>query len=215
MKKIFLLLLLVFLPVSFVFAQVGDTYKSEYSNFIKDNPTSTLTYPEYFSISNYKNMDYSSYNTYLRIGEIYGKHTPARVKLMVSGLRKLKSVQGKSYRGTSFEDYPDLFTSYTKIGDIVSDPGFFSTSVSRKVAESFLTDNGEEFLMLMVIEGQNGKDLSGIGGVGIDKAEREILYPAGTKFKIIKTNKIRVTYPDYDLDNTEVTEVILKEVLAD
>ena len=214
MKKLIALLLLVlFIPVCYCQGQVLDTYKTEFKEFKKSVANTKLTYPEYFAISEYKNNDYSSYNAYLRTGEIYGKHTPARVKLMKSGLKNLPAHKGKTYRGTSFEDYPDLFTYYTKVGSIIRDRGFMSSSVDRKVAQSFLTDNGEEYLLLMVIEGQSGRNLAGIGSMGIDKAESEILFPAGTKFKILKTRKIKVNMPDYGLENSLVTEVTLKEVM--
>lgn len=213
-SRLFLTILLL-LSVSqlFGFGQaIPDTYNSEYQIYLKDHPNTKLTYPEYFAISSYKNMDYSSYNTYLRTGEIYGEHTPVRLKYMLSGMKKLPPVKIVTYRGTSFEVDPDLFAYYTKIGQIVSDPGFTSTSVSREIAESFIADNGYEYFILMIIKGFSGRDLAGIGYIGVDKAEREILFLPGTKFRITKTRKIKITMPDYGLENSSVTEVTLEEV---
>ena len=213
MKKIALLVLLnLFIPFYSCPAQVvQDTYKGEYKSFLKDNKNTKLSYSEYFALSEYKNNDYEFFNRYLRTGELCGKHTVARTKLILAGLKKLPGFKGKSYRGVSFEDFPDLFTYYTTVGNIVSDPGFMSTSTDRKVAITFLQDTGVDLLLLMTIYGKSGKIVRGIGAAG-DDSEDEVLYPPGTKFKVIKTKTVRMTMPDYDLNNTKVTQVILKEV---
>lgn len=209
LKRILLTGLLVVALASSVLAI---DYSSEFQRFKSINPTSAVTLDEFNAISGYKNMNYTDINYFLRTGEWYNLEYPRDVALLKSGILKLKKFSGITFRGASFEDSQELYRKYTTVGTIVSDPAYLSTSVDRKVAESFITDSGEENLVLFVVHGNSGRDLAGIGSEGIDLAEKEILYRAGTSFKIKSAVIENITYVDYGLEDTQVMVVNLLEL---
>jgi len=71
-----------------------------------------------------------------------------------------------------------------------SDPGFYSTSLVRKVAERFLTSDPEYPSLLAEIVIPGGTSVGALVGAPdmIDeRAEAEILLPRNTEFSIIAT----------------------------
>jgi hypothetical protein len=181
----------------------ANRYLQEFRAFVADPENPPLDFEEFTAISKYRNMAYVEVNDLLRTGEGNEK-TQDLVRLMKRGVSKLPKFRGVTWRGASFEDFPELYTFYTKVGATVFDPAFVSTSVDRRVAESFITDNGEKNLVLFAIKGYSGRVLKGIGGSGIDQAEQEVLFPAATRFRIVGVKMIVVDYPDYGLENTPV-----------
>jgi hypothetical protein len=207
----FLILFMSLFGICFGF---DSAYKINYEHYLLANPETELSLPEYDAISKYKNMTYVDINHFLRNGQWYKNKYDSEVELLKSGVKKLKAYKGITWRGTSFECQEELFTQYTTVGGIVSDPAYVSSSQKRSVAESFLMDNGEELLVLFKISGTTGRSLSGIGNSGIDTAEQEILFPAGTRFKVLSTHVENITYEEYELENTPVTVVELKELAS-
>ncbi len=204
-KLLFILILLLLLT-----ACSAKDFSIEFNRFCKQFPELKLTSEEFVAISKYKNMHYTDVNYFLRSGKAYCNN-PTEMKktisLINSGLKKLPLFTGTTYRGCSFEENPDLFKRFTTVGGTYSDKTYISTSVDRRVAESFLTDNGDSSFVIFRIRSSRGRILRGIGSSGIDQFEREVLLPPGCSFdiKIVKIEKI--TYEDYGLSSTPVTIV--------
>ncbi len=165
------------------------------------------------AIASYKQFEYTEVNYFLRNGKWHSEDKSEMLNSLITGVSKLPAFRGTVYRGTSFENSLKLFRDYTTVGNTVYDRAFASTSESRSIAESFITDSGESRFVLMIIRSRTGRNIQGIGASGIDLSEKEILFLPSTKFKITKVKKIKVTNPEFGLDNANVHEVYMDEIL--
>jgi hypothetical protein len=170
-----------------------------------------ISQAECSAIADYKQVEYTDINYFLRNGKWYGVDRSDLIEKIRSGLNKLPIFRGTVYRGVSFEDSPKRYKQYTTVGAVVVDPAFVSSSQDRSIGESFLTDNGDNNFVLMIIESKTGRDIMGIGASGIDESEREVLFMPGTRFKIVSVKKVRLNIPEYGLDNRLVSEVTMTE----
>lgn len=210
MKKHFILILVLFLTSCFSvqlqhrdIAQV-ESCKKEVLNYISEAECS--------AIAAYKQVEYTDINYFLRNKKWYGKENQTLLDHLISGVTKLPVYSGTVFRGTSFESSQARFKQFTTVGNIVSDPAFASSSQDRKIAESFLNDNGDSRFILMIIESHTGRNILGIGASGIDESEKEVLFLPGTQFVVNKVKKTKITNLEYGLNKTTVYEVYLKEI---
>lgn len=207
MKKIFLSVLLFFGTLWHISSPAFAF--SECSNSV----LKIISQDQCEAIASYKQVEYTDINFFLRNGKWHSEDKSELLNLLRAGVTKLPIFKGKVYRGTSFEGSPKLFKDYTTLENIVSDRAFSSTSESRSIAESFITDNGDSKFVLLVINSRTGRNIQGIGASGIDTSEKEILFLPSTKFKIIKVKKIKMNNPEYGLYSAEVHEVHMDELL--
>jgi len=100
-----------------------------------------------------------------------------------------KAVEGDLYRGVKiFKEYPQEFAQYIetnfKKGEKIVMNGFVSTSINKKMAESFITS---EFGILFTLKNvKKGIDMHGLTRYATDE---EILLNHQSEFKVIKITK--------------------------
>lgn len=95
------------------------------------------------------------------------------IKFINEALNKLPNHEGFVYRGTEVD--PKLLAQY-KVGQIVTEQGFTSTSTNIAVAEEF---SRNVFYTILSKTGKDIKNLAEFSG------EDEVLFRSGTKFKIL------------------------------
>ncbi|MBT9288295.1 ADP-ribosyltransferase [Prosthecodimorpha staleyi] len=137
-----------------------------------------LTLGEAVGIFMYTTGDYTPINNQLRSGEMTDD-VRALNKEIVSGMAKLPSYEGPSL--TRLTDLPKHIADDYQAGNTVEPGGYSSTSTITTGAMDFL---GGEFLMRIAVkEGSGGKDVQAFSN---KQDENEILFPPGTKFKVLK-----------------------------
>jgi len=114
-----------------------------------------------------------AFNKPLRRGEF-----PERCKALVKELQSLPAYQGGPlYRGTRLSRVESITAGELKVGAVLRDPAFFSSSTSLEVAENFQKD------ALIAIErswsGRSIEHLTTCSG------EEEVLFQPGTMFKVV------------------------------
>jgi hypothetical protein len=97
------------------------------------------------------------------------------IKVLASGLGKLKGFVGTSYRYSDLAG--DTLRAYQP-GAIMSEPAFMSTSLVR--------DEGATNRTIWIVHGKGG----GKYIYPIANREREVLYPPGTRFQVISRKTI-------------------------
>lgn len=132
-----------------------------------------LTADEVTAIYRYTtNPGYKEMNAYLRGTQAFGPEDAARIQRDVddatSGLSKLPTVPGKTFRGT---DLPEAVVSQLKVGERFPEEAFLSTSTKESIAQEFRGPTGNAML---VIEGRSGVDVQALSHYG---REREVLLP--------------------------------------
>jgi hypothetical protein len=138
----------------------------------------TLSKDDVLGIYDYTTNDgYDVMNGYLRNPAAHDTEAAAaaqqRVDRAVAGLEKLPQYDGVSYRGTNLP--PDVLKAWEP-GEVVSDKAFMSSSVDRRVADSF----GKEVFMRIV--GHSGVDIAPLSRFA---NEVEILFKPGTEFRVL------------------------------
>ncbi len=133
--------------------------------------------------------DYKSINTFLRTegketemgrskfdfsspNNSNGKLLTRHIGHMQNGLSKLPDFQGTVYRGARLNQ--EQIAQY-KVGMIITEPAFSSASRSEQVAEGY---GGAQFQ----IESKHGKSIEGMSSF---KTEQEVLFKAGTQFRVV------------------------------
>ena len=137
---------------------------------LKDIPTEDLV-----AIKGYTSADYQKLNDALRSKDAEKlKAVDPYIKVAESGLEQLPDYKGVVFRGVNLDEYPKVLESYKK-GEIVTEAGFTSTSVTREA--SFKRKD-----TMMIIEAESGKDVSFLSDY---PNQKEILFRPDTKFKVL------------------------------
>lgn len=162
--------------------EIGAWYVEQSSDI--DN---LLSEEEQSVLKGYVSSDFQNINAFLRNRrpELRGSDTESKhqVQIMKAMAEKWKTPRKLlAYRGTSERRF-----DYMKIGDIVSDKGFMSVSLSSRVAEKF----GSTIFRITVPKNTNAI-------IGLD-SELEIILMPRSRVKI--TNRIRRgSYLIYDME---------------
>jgi len=114
-------------------------------------------------------------------------------------LKKMNGYNGTSYRGLAFrnESKRTAFLQQFKKGSIWNSKSFQSTSADERIAEGFSKGLVPELAnkkgVILQIKGKSGRDIAEYSGIG--RIEKEILFKAGTPFKVDKIvgNKVYLT----------------------
>ncbi|TDD71904.1 hypothetical protein E1262_04025 [Jiangella aurantiaca] len=118
-------------------------------------------------------------NAYLRRpAEVPARRRPVLRRLIddaVAGLAALPRFTGVAYRGTSL---PAAQLPRWRPGVVVADRGFVSASASVSVAEAF-RGGGNAFITVV------GRSCADIRALSSFAHEAEVLYPPGTRFRVI------------------------------
>ena len=100
----------------------------------------------------------------------------------VSGMEKLKSYPGRTYRGANIpEDQLRLIRNASQSGDTYIDPAFISTSTDPTIVSSFdyAIDRGRS--VHITLDGQSGRNIEDFSSWG---TEDEILFMPNTEFRV-------------------------------
>lgn len=103
----------------------------------------------------------------------------ARINSATSGLNKLPTYDGTTYRGT---DFPDGVLAEWVPGNTVSDSAFWSTSTSARVAEDF---RGSGNAFVTILDGRSGVDVQQLSFYG---REAEILLGRAAPLEVVSRN---------------------------
>ncbi|MGC6031507.1 ADP-ribosyltransferase [Enterobacter kobei] len=113
------------------------------------------------NIGLYTGGSYRKANWALREGDLYTKNDPVSnskketIRKVKDGLSYLPDCPGEVYRGSVMST--DILNKI-KVGDVVFDPGFLSTSVDKQKALSFAKGaTNDQTNYFMVIQGRHGK----------------------------------------------------------
>jgi len=122
-------------------------------------------------------------NTNLRRNIPEGDMRPyirAAIKLAISGLSKLPDFKGPVYRGglRNGEFYNEVLEKY-KVGTIITEPTFLSTSEGSRLRSYFKSPPLADFYIIS----KTGKNIQDIA---INPKEREVLFLPGTRFHVDK-----------------------------
>ena len=116
-------------------------------------------------------------------------------QLAVSGLSKLPSYKGSfTYRGDS--NFGGIMNT-ARTGTVFNTPSFMSTSKAEGVAGGF---GGNVGWAIKLASPSRGKDLEHIS---VAHMEKEVLFPPGTKMKVVDIFKVRGTFENGDLANRD------------
>jgi hypothetical protein len=153
----------------------------------KDVTKEILSDAEFNALKDYMENWYDTINSELRSGnpsqEVLDKTEKVR-----SAMNKLAWFQEKTYRGTCLPDR--FYKEYSKVGNIVSDPGFMSTSKSKEIGLDFVGEGPEGCNpCFFVINGFSGADISEFakehfGEDSLQYEEEEVLFKNGSKFVV-------------------------------
>jgi hypothetical protein len=160
-----------------------------------------LNLTQFWAIYGYTTGDFMAINKALR-----AKNPKAQLEkenqllnqviVMRAALQKMKSFKGKVYRGTHLTS---SFLAKHQPGQLITYPGFLSTSKSREASEDFVRN------AILVIHAKNGKSVKTYSQV---PREDEILFDHNSKFKVIKRKKTRIEF----IENPVVEEIELEEI---
>ncbi|ORM70496.1 PAAR domain-containing protein [Pantoea rwandensis] len=116
------------------------------------------------------NEGYSAINPALRGTTELTPNLEAFADHATEGLLKLPAYAGETSRGIS--ELPSSVLNQNQIGNVVSDPAFMSTSAKEPFSGNININ----------IKGTSGKDINFLSQY---PNEAEVLYPPGTKFKVV------------------------------
>lgn len=142
-----------------------------------------LTIPESAVIATYANEGYKKLNKSLRSApDMKSKKFKAELE---KALRKIPTRSGTTWRGAPLtQKQAQLY----KVGGVIKESGFTSTSKSRDVAERFANVYGDHYAMFKIV-GKSGHDIGKLLSQG-GGDEDEVLYKPGVKFKVVE-NKVK------------------------
>ncbi|ACC43870.1 ADP-ribosyltransferse [Mycobacterium marinum M] len=126
------------------------------------------------ALADYTGSGYLDLNNALR-SDILDASLNARVAALNSALQKLPTYDGTVVRGTDLP--PEVVAQYLP-GEVITEVAFLSTTTDPAVAQSPTFAGNVEFRIVS----RTGRDVS---SVSMFPDEREILFPAGTKFYVI------------------------------
>lgn len=159
-------------------------YEKASSLFLK-----TLTKNERKALRKYFVFGYSEINRFL-VGEIkQNTKLEEKIKNMDSAIAKYNLVDDVIvYRGTEREYYENL-----KVDDIIEEKVYYSTSLSREIAEQFVIDRKNPSDGILVeIRVPKGSNVLYIGDNGSFEFEQEMLIGRNNKYKVLEIGRDRI-----------------------
>lgn len=142
------------------------------------NSEQRLTEEEQAALLDYKSSGSYTLNAAIRDGRL-DEGQRQRVAELDRALERMPAYQGRVYRRMNFDlSGPEALAAFLAEhapGELVRYPAYTSTSTSP---EGYPVDG--ELTVSLVIEGQNGRDVDGVG----NNFEREILFPRNSVFLI-------------------------------
>jgi hypothetical protein len=137
-----------------------------------------------------QNMSYKSVNPALRDGVVMSPEDKLLVKHVDHGLEQMPLHDGKTYRGivtpSEYDSSKDYIDANFKVGQVVRDDAYLSTSKDRLLADTFSNgsygygDEGERGIIIEVYSRQ-GRDISSLA---VRQSEKEVLFPRSTRFVV-------------------------------
>jgi hypothetical protein len=144
--------------------------------------TGPLTSEELSALTDYTGTGHADLNSALRSDAVDATQH-ARIEALNKALEKLPPYHGPVVRGANLP--PEVLAQYLP-GEVVTEPAFLSTTTNPAIAQSPAFSGNVELRILST----TGRDLS---SVSILPHEREILFPAGTKFYVLSRTLDPVT----------------------
>lgn len=138
-----------------------------------------LSTKERNAVQDYTTDKFKTINKELRDGGSLSGDTKSIVDSIDSALAKSPKHEGTTFRKFTPPD-PAAYIEQLQPGKVFSDPAFVSTS---KDTPRFIPGGS----VALQIIGKNGVDISNISLHG--NAEKEVLFPRGTKFKVLKAKQ--------------------------
>lgn len=149
-------------------------------NFIKAGKAPQgMTTGELATIRAYTGNAYGTINNQLRLGQM-DPHVWENTKALNSALKKVERYPDTLYRRTDLD--PNIWNKY-QVGKIVEERGFTSTS---KVEDAWEYGN----YRFVITKNKSGANIQPYAQ---EEHEGEVLFPAGTRFKILKREGATVT----------------------
>lgn len=139
----------------------------------RNDPSSTvgMTLDDAAAMTDYTGSGYLDLNDALRSNAVDASQQ-ARVEAIRNALQKLPPYRGTVVRGT---DLPSEVLAQYRPGEIITEKAFLSTTTNPAVARSTAFSGNVEFRIFS----HTGRDVSSLS---LFPGEREILFPAGTRF---------------------------------
>lgn len=138
-----------------------------------------MTTAEIWTIYNYTTSNYREINTALRADPVLPKYQNYR-DIFNSALAKIKKFSGEVKRGASLP--PQIFAQH-QVGAVVTYPAFTSTSTAKAWS------GAQQF----VIKSKAGHYVEPISA---HRGENEVIFPAGSKFKVLSIEPTAKIFPD-------------------
>jgi hypothetical protein len=155
----------------------------------------SLTGEEKMALRSYQNMSYADINDYLRGGSMHRAYSDADIRgLMASIDRALDKARLPrdvvAYRGIFSSGKIFGSTPEGLVGRTITDKGFLSTSLNRKVSRETFAGKGPDAvtLRIKVPKGTRGGYLGSLGSRHAAD-ERELLLSRGRKYRVTKVRK--------------------------
>jgi len=160
----------------------------QFPNILKEEYIATIAYTD----DGYKDLNYN-----LRLG-LKSDEMNIFKNILNDALDAMDSYIGTVYRATSlnkgqFEKYLNAM----KNNEPILEKAFTSTTTDHERINEFMDNEKIELNMEFVIKSKNGKDISKIS---IYEKEKEVLFKAGTKFKVISINQYTRTIELEEVD---------------
>lgn len=173
-------------------------------------PWSALTFHEVFSLLNYAEWGYQSYNKALWSGQADPQEA-ASIRSTINALLKLPARPGTTYRGEievhmeeDLAQIPTRILALQPPGGSLERPllghkfffkGFSSTTLgTNEGSRNYITGRGISF----EVEGKSGRYIAPLSS---REGEEEVLFPPGTWFEVTSIKKVsRKKTEDYPLD---------------
>lgn len=179
--------------------------KDELNKWMKEHVKEYSSIPEKNAeaIRRYTSGKYRLYNEKLRAGRMT-KNIMESLKEVVDSMRALPDYSGEVYRGSVMSK---SVLKEIKVGDVIFDPAFLSTSVDKPAALKFLTSSStskDNIKYLMTIDAKRGKSLMDRGLSSFAVEEAEVLLLPKTPREV---TKIEYKGPDVYIYGKEVDAI--------
>lgn len=156
----------------------GETMRTRFDEALTD--ISKIKIVESFAITLYTDFTYKKVNPPLRQG-LPPEGLETFYKAMCSGLTKLPVFKGRVYRIVELSrDEQEFYEN----NDEVLERAFMSTSASKDARRAFQNNTNKNYNTYFYIQSKTGRMITHLS---VWKEEQEVLFPAGTSFKVLDT----------------------------
>lgn len=162
------------------FARIGQESVETYTNMAK----SPYSKSELDALSSYRGLSSGSINNALREGGSLTGQTGERIAAMDSAFRTVTPLPEGV---TVFRGLGSTRLEW-KVGNIVEDRGFMSTTLSENLAKGWSSNKGA-LLEIRVPAGSKAIQISGVSGIS---AEAELLLPRSSMLRIVSVTEERI-----------------------